>query len=250
MSEHSEVRFGTWASLGSSLAVEALARSGVDFVGLDLQHGAFGFREAAQAIQLLDVLGVDSFVRLPADELPLAPHLLDYGATGIIVAGCDSARTAAEAVSLTRFQPVGTRSFGGKRFGIRPISPQEEKPATFLMIETLAGLTDVSEIASEPGIAGLFVGPADLALALGLELEDSQSNAEWISAVDSVLDACASAAVEAGMFAFEGGAEAAYWANRGFSRVVVGSDLGLIAMLSAQLDLARAKSRHGGDADS
>src|SRR5262249_18396823 len=53
-------RFGAWSTLPTTLAVEALARSGAEFVGLDAQHGAHGFEDLVAAIQLLDALGVES----------------------------------------------------------------------------------------------------------------------------------------------------------------------------------------------
>ena len=163
-------RFGSWSTLPSSLAVEALARSGTDFVGLDAQHGALGFDDLVGAIQLLDVLGVESLVRLSELELALIPRVLDFGASGVIVAMVERPETARLAVERARYQPEGTRSYGGRRFGLSPEPDdlREAQPAVWAMVETRAALDRLDEIAAVPGLTGLFVGPVDLALALGV----------------------------------------------------------------------------------
>jgi 4-hydroxy-2-oxoheptanedioate aldolase len=234
-------KFGAWAALGSTLAVESLARSGADFVGLDLQHGGFGFVEASRAVQLLDVLGVECLVRLAAGDLPEAPRVLDYGADGLIVAGCDTAAIARDAVSLARYQPHGTRSYGGLRFGVGDGSISKSLPAVFVMIETLAGVENLAGIAAVPGLAGLFVGPADLALALGLALETSRTDSQWQAIINRVSQTASTVGIEAGMFATDG-RDGAYWASLGFTRVVVGSDVGLLKGMAYEVKHAREQS--------
>ena len=111
-------RFGAWSMLPSAEAIEALASSGADFVGVDGQHGAHGFRDVVDAIRLLDVLGVESLVRVSELELELIPRFLDFGASGVIVAMVDDAEVARRVVSLARYQPDGIRSYGGRRYGL------------------------------------------------------------------------------------------------------------------------------------
>jgi 4-hydroxy-2-oxoheptanedioate aldolase len=249
----------------SSETVEALAHAGCDFVGVDCQHGAHGFHEAIDAIQLLDLLGVESLVRLSCLELSLLPRYLDFGADGAIVAMIDDVETAYDAVSLARYQPEGTRSYGGQRYGLRhePDDFAKVRPRVFVMIETRRALDAVEAIAAVPGLAGLFVGPVDLALALGVTgpaatrlaamyggrvavgevadatLETSDLSDEWSRGVARIAEAARWAGIEAGMFAI-GGEDARHWAEAGFDRVVVGSD---IALLRAALDEALGRAR-------
>jgi 2-keto-3-deoxy-L-rhamnonate aldolase RhmA len=42
----------------------------------------------------------------------------------------------------------------------------DEQVALFVMIETATGMENAAEIASVPGVDGIFVGPADLALMM------------------------------------------------------------------------------------
>jgi 4-hydroxy-2-oxoheptanedioate aldolase len=234
--------FGGWAASSDPIVVERLARSGFDFVGLDLQHGQFGLMEAARALQVLTLLGVEGYVRMPSLELATLPRYLDFGARGIVVANVDDAETARRAIDLSRFQPDGSRSFAGARFELveHPADVSTVRPAIWMMIETKAGLDHCEEIAGVPGISGLAIGPADLARALGLHVRDRFANHGWLAAVDRVLAAAHAAGIGTWQFAADG-TEARGWADKGFSHVVISNDLNLLGRASKlELDIARA----------
>ena len=240
-------RFGAWSTLPSSLAVESLGRSGADFVGLDAQHGAHDFHDLVRAIQVLDLLGVESLVRLSELDLALIPRVLDFGASGVIVAMVERPETARLAVDFARYQPEGTRSYGGRRYGLSP-EPDDLRrvqPAVWTMVETREALERLDEIAAVPGITGLFLGPVDLALALGVTGPESRRlSAElvvqpdpehpqaaemraWLEACARVVQVAHEHGREATTFAV-GGADARHWAAAGFDRVVVSSDIALL----------------------
>lgn len=235
-------RLGGWAASSDPIVVERLARSGFDFVGLDLQHGQFGLMEAARALQVLSLVGVDGYVRLSSLELATLPRYLDFGARGIVVANVDDVDTARRAVQLSRFQPDGDRSFAGARFELvdHPADVATVRPEIWVMIETKAGLEDCEAIAAVPGLAGLAIGPADLARALGLNVGSRFSDEGWVAAVGRILAAARGAAIGAWQFSADG-AEARRWIDMGFDHVIVGNDLNLLARASRQeLAVARA----------
>jgi 4-hydroxy-2-oxoheptanedioate aldolase len=195
--------------------------------------------------------------------------VLDFGASGVIVAMVETPDAARHAVSLTRYQPDGTRSYGGRRHGLSP-EPDElrdVRPHVHLMIETRGAIERLDEIAAVPGLAGLFVGPVDLALASGAtgplarrysaELADESPSAagavadtgesrvpsEWKEACARVVQAAHANGLEAGTFAL-GGTDARYWTAAGFDRVVIASDIALLrAALAKELDLAKFEPR-------
>jgi 4-hydroxy-2-oxoheptanedioate aldolase len=262
-------RLGAWAALPNSMAVEALAHGGADFVGLDAQHGAHDFRDLVQAIQLLDLLGVESLVRICELELELIPRVLDFGASGVIVSMVEEPETARRAVALTRYQPDGIRSYGGRRYGLSP-EPDElrdVRPAVHVMIETRQALDRLEEIAAVPGLTGLFFGPVDLALALGLTgplarrlseefagespldapaapgTDEGKAARAWREACLRVVLVAHEHNLEAGTFA-RGGADARYWTTAGFDRVVVASDIALLrAALEREFRVAAGTDR-------
>jgi 4-hydroxy-2-oxoheptanedioate aldolase len=242
---------GGWAILASPIAVESLGRAGFDFVGVDVQHGTFGFEGATRAIQLLDVMGVPCYVRISAGELSFAPRYLDFGVTGLIVATVDDAETARQAVAIARYQPEGIRSYGGQRFGLHPEppSPGEVRPEVWVMIETLPGAAALAEIARTPGLSGMYVGPADLALAHGVKPGTGPGSDAWRSTVGEMLELARSEGIGSGTFAHDG-AQARELFEVGFDRVVVSSDVGILrAALAREVACARGLDPDLADVD-
>ena len=71
-------------------------------------------------------------------------------------------------MAATRYAPAGVRSFGPLRasLGLDPAA-HEARASVFAMIETARGLAALDEICAVPGLSGVYVGPADLAISLG-----------------------------------------------------------------------------------
>ncbi len=132
------IRLGGWLSIADPLVAEAAGRAGYDWVGLDLQHGAWDVGSAARGVQLLDILDVPVLVRVADEELPPIPHVLDQGASGIVVAMASSPETMAIALRRARYHPEGLRSYGGQRYSMRsePADVSNIRPSVYAMIET------------------------------------------------------------------------------------------------------------------
>jgi 4-hydroxy-2-oxoheptanedioate aldolase len=213
-----------WSMTADPLIVESLAKSGADYVGLDIQHGMFGFDATVAAIQQVDHLGLPALVRIAVGQIEEMPRYLDAGAAGAIIAMVASAEQAADAVALSQYQPTGRRSFGGQRHGLRR-EPADVRPAIYAMIETAAAYDRVAEIVAVPGLAGTYVGPVDLGLALGIPSDRADSR--FSAALDQVVSATHSNGGFAGMFAVNGEVAASF-AAIGFDEVVISSDLAIL----------------------
>ena len=110
--------FGAWSALPSAEATEALALRRRRLRGRRRSARGPrvpGHRRRDPASRLL---GVESLVRISELELELIPRFLDFGAGGVIVAMVDDAKRRRRVVSLARYQPVGLRSYGGRRYGL------------------------------------------------------------------------------------------------------------------------------------
>lgn len=228
---------GLWLSMPEPLVTEAAARAGPDWVGLDLQHGAWDLGTAFRGIQLLDALGMPVLVRISEQELELIPRVLDHGASGVVVAMASSPALVEEAVRRARYQPEGVRSFGGQRYGMReaPAQVSETKPGIYPMIEDRRGYADIDAIAAVEGIAGLHIGPVDLGLGLGLEKDDPR----FVGALKSILEAGHRNRLPVTQHAVPGH-EAPRWIEMGFDDLVLTADIELIrAGFAWQLSQAR-----------
>lgn len=144
------------------------ARAGYDYVGFDAQHGYLDDADIAGMLRRTEHLPIGTVVRLPnADAAPIG-RVLDAGADAVVIAMIESVDQAAAAVAATRYQPAGIRSFGPLRAGLgRDTAALESRVSVFAMIETAAALSGLDEICAVDGLAGLYVGPADLALSWG-----------------------------------------------------------------------------------
>ncbi len=162
--------WGGWITGPTAIGPEEFARAGYDYVGFDAQHGYLDDADIATMLRRLEHVPIGTAVRLPsADPAPIG-RVLDAGADAVIIAMIESADQAVAAVAATRYPPAGSRSFGPLRASLGTDTTKlESRVSVFAMIETAAALADVDEICAVPGLAGVYVGPADLAISMGVD---------------------------------------------------------------------------------
>lgn len=246
--EVGEPVFGLWAGIPTSLTAELAAAAGYDYVCVDLQHGLSDEATMISMFQATQAAGAAPIARLAWNEPWLIMRALDLGAAGVIVPLIGSGAEAARAVDACRYPPHGSRSYGPVRAELMVGSAAPEELAAdalcFAMIETRGGLERLDEIAVTPGLDGLYIGPSDLSLALGLpptkvtgELgKDRRALAE---AIDRVRAACEANGLIAGLQCASGRA-AQRFAGSGFRLVTVGVDTSLFkATIGRELGQAR-----------
>jgi len=242
------VRLGGWLALPEPLVVEVAGRAGYDWVGLDLQHGGWDLGTAFRGIQLLDALKVPVLVRVSEEDLPLIPRLLDHGAAGIVVAMVSSPEIVTAAIDRARYQPVGHRSYGGQRYGMRaePADLADVRPAIYAMIEDRRGLSTIAAIARVPGLAGLHIGPVDLGLGLGLGRDRSRT--AFTAALEAIVAAGHAESLPVTLHAVKA-EDAGSWLAMGFDELVLTADVEVLRTgFRDHLAVARAAVDAGGEA--
>ena len=100
------------------------------------------------------------------------------------------------------------------------------EPLCFVMIETAEAMDNLDAIAGTPGVDGLFVGPVDLALSLGLGLALQMSDAVF-EACSKVIDAANRHGIIPGCAAL-GNDNARRLADMGMRFIAIGSDSGFV----------------------
>lgn len=229
-------RIGAWSSLAGGGTAEILARSGPDWLLLDAQHGTYERSSVSATLRELGESPVPVWVRVPDDSAAGIGRVLDAGARGVIVPLVDTPAQAARIAAACRYPPLGVRSWGPTTALLGRPAPDataaNERVFCTVMVETRSALDDVEAIAAVPGVDMVFVGPFDLALALGVGLDDLLADDAPDAPLPSVVRACAAAGVRAGAFA--GNHERAVrLAALGFTDVAVMTDAALLAAAAA-----------------
>ena len=168
---HGKPVWGGWITGPTAIGPQEFARAGYDYVGFDAQHGYLDDADIATMLRRLEHVPIGTAVRLPsADPAPIG-RVLDAGADAVIIAMIESADQAAAAVAATRYPPDGVRSFGPLRASLgTDIGALQARASVYAMIETASALADVERICAVPGLAGIYVGPADLAISMGVDV--------------------------------------------------------------------------------
>ncbi|MAV82169.1 MAG: 2,4-dihydroxyhept-2-ene-1,7-dioic acid aldolase [Pelagibacteraceae bacterium] len=160
-----------WLSIPSPFGAEIMAEQGYDSLTIDMQHGAIDYSDCLSMLQAMRASGVVPIARIPWLDHENVMKALDAGCLGLICPMVDTRVQAEELVSYCKYPPNGVRSFGPSRANISLGSnywKESEKSIFCLaMIETQEAYDNVEEIASTPGLDGLYIGPADLTLGLG-----------------------------------------------------------------------------------
>ena len=108
-----EPSFGTWLSLGNLHATRVLARSGFEWLTLDIEHSAFDWSTAATLFAAVADAGCVPRARVPEGDHYCIKRVLDAGAWGIVVPMVDTVEQARTAIAAAKYPPVGNRSVGG-----------------------------------------------------------------------------------------------------------------------------------------
>jgi 4-hydroxy-2-oxoheptanedioate aldolase len=236
-----------WCGLPYPIVAELVGREGFPAVTLDSQHGLWDIASMLTAIAQVRLGGAAPIVRIPVGEFATVSRALDFGAEGIIAPMINTVADARAYVSFAKFPPIGERSWGPHRVTtLAGMADQKlylregnDLTVTFAMIETRTALDNCEAIAATPGIDGLFLGPADLSIALS-----NGGNVDPMAAeVDREVDRITAAAQKSGkiMGAYCHSAERAVaLARRGVRFLAVGSDMAFLrAGAAAALKVAK-----------
>jgi 4-hydroxy-2-oxoheptanedioate aldolase len=228
--ERGEAALGAWCMLPSAHGAELIAAMGFDYVCVDCQHGLISADAMVTMLQAISGFPATPFVRVPSNEAGAIGKALDAGAHGIIVPLVNTPEEASGAVAACRFPPDGIRSHGLFRPRQTLTGAPDEinrRVLCFPMIETREGIERAEEICAVPGVDGIYVGPSDLAVSLGVPIAERGDSAEHRDAVERVRRACEGAGIVPGFHARNGEDGRAY-VSQGFRLLTVAVDAALV----------------------
>tara|TARA_Y100001970_G_scaffold292032_1_gene431613 strand:- start:5544 stop:6332 length:789 start_codon:yes stop_codon:yes gene_type:complete len=162
-----------WLQIPNSFSAEIMAHQGWDSLTIDMQHGVVDYPNALQMLQAISTTDVVPMARVNWNEPGQIMKILDAGSYGVICPMVSNRKEAESFVKACMYPPNGFRSFGpirGLLYGGSDYGKHSNNEILkFAMIETKEALENLDDIMSTTGLDGIYIGPADLSLAIGEE---------------------------------------------------------------------------------
>ena len=233
---------GAFSDLGSTAAVECMGLAGLDYVILDTEHGPSDVESTLNLILAAERRDIVPIVRVKDTSRSSILKMLDVGAMGLIVPFIKSVDEVKKVIEYGKYIPMGQRGFGPGRisgFGLLPdfsnitdyFETCNRETLIIPQCETVEALACIEEIVALNGVAGIFVGPFDLSIALGKPLKFNDP--EFLAAVSRAVKACKDAGKFCLTIANSGEAAKAHF-SKGFDGVA-SVDCSLLIEATSQL---------------
>ena len=235
-----------WLQIPSSFSAEVMSNQGWDSITIDMQHGVIDYPSALQMLQAISTTDVTPLARVNWNEPGQIMKILDAGCYGVICPMVSNKSEAERFVQACLYPPKGYRSYGpirGLIYGGSDYGDHANNEILKLaMIETKEAIDKLDEIMTTPGLDGIYIGPADLSLALGEEPGfDKAEDTKAYKTIMKILDEAKKRNLLAGLH--NGSADYALkMIDKGFNLVTVGSDSRYIGS-GAKSDLEKLKGR-------
>lgn len=230
--------YACWITLPEPLAAEILARQGWPGLVLDLQHGAIDDPAALRILQVLHGLGTIPLLRVPWLDPGAVMRALDRGADAVICPMIEDAEQAETFVQACLYPPLGIRSWGPVRAGLDGAADYaaraNDEVVPIVQIETLGALEQLDAILALPGLGAVFVGPNDLAWALGHGPGSDREEPELLELLLDIPVRARARGIQAGIHCASH-AYASRMVKAGYRLVTIGSDASFLARAGREL---------------
>jgi 2-keto-3-deoxy-L-rhamnonate aldolase RhmA len=204
---------GAYITFDMQLSAHLLGRCGFDWALIDMEHSTLS---VASATAIVHALAVGSngkclpVIRVPSNGVEYLKWALDSGAAGVVIPMVNDKIEMELIIQRARYPPLGQRSFGPFNAPWADLSADSDIPKYFTktapnlavipMIESVQGVENAEEIISVTGVSGVFVGPVDLRLSMGLNGPHGEEK-EYTVALEKILEIGRSLEIPVGIFA-------------------------------------------------
>lgn len=224
---------GIFLCSGDDTVTEICAGAGLDFLLIDAEHGTIAIETVQRQLRIIAAYPTLPVLRVPENNVSVIKQYLDAGAQSLIVPMVNDRAQAEAAVAAVRYPPFGVRGIGASlsrsaRWNrVDDYLQNADSLITLVVqIETETAVHNATEIVQTDGVAGVFIGPADLSASMGLL--GQQEHPRVVEAVLSTIKACKEANKFVGVNAFNDKMIQKYLAA-GADFVNVGADVAILA---------------------
>jgi 4-hydroxy-2-oxoheptanedioate aldolase len=244
-----ETVFGTCITSSNPLWPAILEGVGVDFVFIDTEHISLSRETMADLCQTYRGRGITPIVRVIKCDHHLISQALDAGAKGIVVPYVESADEIKVLVAATKLRPLKGEALSAVMKDPEALSPvlkdyfhtYNEGMYCIANIESVPAVERLDEILSVSGLDGVFIGPHDLSVSLGIP--EQYDHPEFLSSVRRIISTCKQYHLAVGIHFSSTAQRQQFWMKEGVNLVVHSSDLALFKQrLEADFALLKPES--------
>lgn len=199
--------------IGSPFTAQLIARTGYDWVVIDMEHAPLSLLEVSHMVHVVISASAGKclpIVRLPSHGVEWIKWALDCGTPGVVVPMINNAKEMEEVVRRVRYPPRGYRSFGpylapfanldSNATVDKYFNTTSKEIALFPLIESVEAIENAEEILSIEGVTGIMVGPYDLRASMGPP-GGSGTEKNYVKAIEKVAGICKKLGKPAGIAA-------------------------------------------------
>ena len=198
MIKKQEKPLGVFIETCSSYVVECIGRTGFDYVILDNEHSPIEAETTADLVRAAILSGLTPLARVRDIQRSAVLKLLDVGVQGIIVPNVSTVEEVNEVISYCKYYPIGNRGFCPSRkdawgydLNLSVIDSMRYHNDRVLLIpqcETKGAFEKIEEIVRLGGVDGIFIGPFDLSISMGIP--GDFSNPGFQDTLKKILETC------------------------------------------------------------
>ena len=168
-----ELTIGSWLTFSDPAIAEIMARSGFEWLTLDMEHSGLSTGQAQEIIRTVDLCGVAPLVRVRENQPDMIKRFMDIGAHGVIVPMVNTREDAVRAVEAVKYPPVGKRGVGLSRAQKYCLDFEsyrqwnQDNSVVIVQVEHFKAVENLEEIMDIDGVDGFIIGLYDLSGSLG-----------------------------------------------------------------------------------
>ena len=186
--------YGTMLSVGTNPRwTQTISQFGLDYIILDTEHAPRSRAEVADYLTAFNYSGVVPIVRIPIPASHYVTMYIDAGAQGILAPYCETVDQVREVVAAARWRPLkGALAAKAVEENVLPskatreyLEDKNKNNVCIIGIESVPAIENLENILKIDGIDGIFVGPNDLTVTLGIP--DQYDHPDYESALRKII---------------------------------------------------------------
>jgi len=192
--QNRDTLFAGWTSLGHPQVTEMLARSGVDFIGIDIEHSTISQEQSQRIIAACHAKEVPCLPRVATHNQEAIKRVLDSGADGVIVPTVETPEQVEKLIEWVKYPPLGKRGYGiaraqGYGHDFDEYTTQwNDSSSLIIQIESISAAENIEQLLQFDEVDGAMVGPYDISGSLGIPGQIDHEKV--LNAGQRVVEAC------------------------------------------------------------